>query len=876
MSHRLIGLLHYGKDVFIRGFMKSRSAALISHIRISLRYIQRHIWQTLLMVTAIMLGVAVIIGVDIANQSASQAFDLSTNSIKGRATHYLSSGSSGLDEDVYTSLKRDGFMYPSAPIISFYITSPQLGGVTLQVIGIDAFSDSPFRNFVGRDSLDESGISNAFLTTPNSVLMSQVQAEKYLLDLGSDFDIFVDGKTHSVSIAGLLSTADKLNQRALNELLIMDIATAQEISGKIGFLDRVELILPDNQPDLITAIQSSLPGNVVLLSIDGRTSIVKELTDAFQVNLTALSLLAMLVALFLIYNTMTFSVLQRRHMFGILRSLGMTRIEIFILILIESFLMGVAGAILGTILGLLLGRGTVGLVTQTINDLFFVTTVRDLPVPVGSVIKGIVIGITATIATAAFPALEAVRIPPLSAMTRSNQESGIKMNIAGISLTGLIIVMFGAGTLLIPTRNLTISFAGTFLIVIGLAMLIPKQIIIFMNLIGKITPRIWGGLGRLAPREVINSLSRTAIAVAALMISVAVTIGVTLMINSFRLTVVTWLDQILQGDIYISVAGSPSGQPTFPLDPNILVQLENFDGIENIYSLQTSQVESLDGPILIAANNNPNDGMEQIYLSNQVPVEQMWSELESGSVLITEPLMNRLDLPQQGGELALYTEQGLISFPIAGVIYDYSSSQGSALFAQIIYQEYWPDENIAALSLILEPGMDVDLTAQKIKEYLAGGQRLLIRPNQAIRQETLDIFERTFAITTSLQIMTTIVAFIGILSALMNLQLDKKRQLGILRALGLTGKQLWTLVMLETGLMGTVAGLTALPTGYILSLILIYIINKRSFGWTMQISLDIHPFIQAVLLAIIASLLAGILPTRQTLKQNPADVIRYG
>jgi len=347
------------------------------------------------------------------------------------------------------------------------------------------------------------------------------------------------------------------------------------------------------------------------------------------------------------------------------------------------------------------------------------------------------------------------------------------------------------------------------------------------------------------------------------------------MINSFRLTVVTWLDQILQGDIYISVAGAPSGQPTFPLDSDIIKQLEKQEGINNIYSLQTSQVDSPNGPIQITSNNNPNDGLEQIYLSNLVPPEQIWSELENGSVLISEPLMNRLGLPQQGGELDLFTDQGLISFPIAGVYYDYSSSQGSALFAQVIYQEYWSDENITALSLLLEPGMDVDLTAQKLREDLAGGQRLLIRPNQAIRQETLDIFERTFTITASLQIMTTFVAFIGILSALMTLQIDKKRQLGVLRALGLTGRQLWTLVMLETGLMGTVAGLTALPTGYVLSLILIYIINQRSFGWTLQMSLSINPFIQAVLLAIAASLLAGILPTLQTLKQNPADVIRY-
>ncbi len=567
--------------MFYTGYMKSKFLTLLkTHIKISLRFIQRHIWQTILMVIGIMLGVAVMIGVDIANQSASQAFELSTNAITGRATHYISSGSTGLDEQVYTDLRRSGFKYPSSPIISFYsYFSPVRRGDDCKPLGSILLQKDLSETSLIRDNLDQIGIPSSFLTTPNSILISQFLAEKYQLEIGSKIDILVSGLTHTVNVAGLITAADTLNQRALNELLIMDIATAQEITGKIGLLDRVELILPDDQPELITSIQTSLPENVLLLSIDGRTGVVKELTDAFQVNLTALSLLAMLVALFLIYNTMTFSVLQRRPMFGILRSLGMTRKNIFLFVLVESFFIGVTGALLGTILGLFLGRGTVGLVTQTINDLFFVTTVRDLPFPISSVIKGISIGILATMVTAAFPALEAGRIPPLSAISRSNQESGLNKRIPGISLAGMISILIGISLLIIPTKNLIISFSGTFLIVAGFAMLIPRVIILFMNGVAKITEHFWGSLGRIAPREVINSLSRTAIAVAALMISVAVTIGVTLMINSFRLTVVTWLDQILQGDIYISVAGSPSGQPTFPLDPDIIIRLDDQEGI---------------------------------------------------------------------------------------------------------------------------------------------------------------------------------------------------------------------------------------------------------------------------------------------------------
>lgn len=844
-------------------------------LRLSFRYTQRHFWQSILMILAISLGVAVMIGVDIANLSASQSFALSTTAITGRATHYLSAGSSGVPEEVYLKLRRDGFEYPAAPALSFFLSSPQLGDVTLQAIGIDPFAERPFRDFLFGGGLTPQGNLGSLITTPNTVVLSNSLVDYYQLGLGSEIEILVGGRTREVTVVGIVVPNTRLNREALNDLVVMDIATAQEITGKIGYIDRVELILPEDQPGLINTIQNKLPGQVLIQPIESRTGIVRELTNAFQINLTALSLLAMVVALFLIYNTMTYSVIQRRPFFGILRSLGMTRQEIFMMVMVESFIMGISGAILGTILGILLAKGSVGLVTQTINDLFFVTAVRDLPLPLSSILKGILVGIAATMITAAFPAWEAVRIPPISSVTKSNLETKINYDLPRITLFSVICLLIGSGILLIPTNNLVVSFGATFLIILGIALLTPRVVISSMNWMGKFTELIWGALGRIAPRDVINSLSRTAIAIAALMVAVAVTIGVSIMINSFRVTVELWLDQILQGDIYLSVAGTSVSQPVYGLDPDILDRLNEQKGINKIYTLQTALVESPNGPIQVAANNNPNDGQEQIYLFNQVPPSQIWGELEEGSVLISEPLMNRLNLPSQGGKLELYTDRGLESFPIVGVFYDYSSSQGSALFAQNTYQNYWSDETVTAISLLLDPGVDVNAMTQQLKIALSGRQKLLIRANQTLRNETLEIFDRTFAITATLQLMTTIVAFIGVLSAIMTLQIDKKRQVGILRALGLTARQLWTLVLVETGLMGAVAGFLALPTGYILSLILIYIINRRSFGWTLQMQLEAGPFLEAFLLAITASLLAGIIPAQQVLKQNTSEAIRF-
>lgn len=846
-----------------------------SLINIGLRHLRRHLWQSVLMVLGITMGVAVVIGIDIANESASRAFDLSTKSLTGRTTHTISSGSKGVNEVLYLDLRRSELCIAMAPVVSAYVSSPQLGGVTLQMLGVDPFAEAPFRDYLGGAVESQGAGLSVFLTQPGGVLISEDLATRYALALGSRVDIDFSGRTTQGEVVGLLNPGDDLSRRALNGMLIMDIASAQELTGRVGVLDRIDLIMPEEKDGELEAIQTMLPAGVLMLPATAQNGTVQEMTAAFRLNLTALSMLAMVVALFLIYNTMTFSVVQRREMFGTLRCLGVTRREVFMLVVVEAIGVGAIGAILGTLLGILMGRGAVQLVTQTINDLFFVTTVRDIPVPILSLVKGNLLGIIATVITAALPAWEAASVPPRTALSRSGIESKARAVIPWIAAAGIVLILAGTGTLSLPTDSLPVSFAGTFVIVIGMAMLTPLVTIWLMAAAERVSGRIWAPLGRMAPREVVNAISRTAIAVAALMVAVAVTIGVSLMVNSFRFTVVTWLDQILHGDIYLSVPGSMVSQPTYPIDPQVIKLLQGREEILRLDLLQTVVVDSLAGPIQVSANNNPNDGMEQIYRAVDHPLEAIDTALQRGAVLASEPLANRLALPEHGGVLSLYTPQGLQDFPIAGIYYDYTSSSGNLIMSLDVYRRIWQDEAVTAIALILEPGQDVDQVAEALEKDLGEIQRLLVRPNQALRTETMEIFDRTFAITGALQLMTTFVAFVGVLSAMMSLQLDKKRQLGILRAVGLTTRQLWRLVSLETGLMGFVAGIFAMPTGYILALILIYIINLRSFGWTLQMQVEPEPFLQALIVAVAASMLAGVITAWRIVQGNITDTIRF-
>jgi putative ABC transport system permease protein len=865
------------------------------------RYLIRHLWQSILMVIGITLGVAVVVAVDLANASASRAFDLSTESVVGRATHQISGGPTGLDENVYTRLRRAGVADAAAPVVEAYVTSAQLGNVPLQLLGIDPFAEGPFRSYLGNITSSDSAASGpavgslyAFLTQPGALLISTDLAQRYGLhacdkppknllraNAGCTLTLQLDGKEKRAYIAGLLKPGDALSQRALDGLILADIATAQEITDQLGKLDRIDLILPGNsnqQQTVIQQIRTLLPADAVLQPVAARSGAVEQMTAAFRVNLTALSLLALVVGMFLIYNTMTFSVVQRRQMFGTLRCLGVTRGEVFGLVMGEALIVGLLGSALGLVAGTIMGQNAVRMVTQTINDLFFVVTVRGVQIAPTSLMKGSVLGVFATLLSAAPPAWEAASVPPRAALSRSGLEQKARQAVLLAGGLGIVMCLAGILILLIPTRSLTISFGGTFAIIVGFAMLAPLATGWLMRIAIPLLGSLLGTLGRMAPRDVINSLSRTAVAVAALMVAVSVTIGVSLMVSSFRHTVQTWLSETLQGDIYISAPSLNANASSAILDPQVVQTVRNWPGVRRADVLRSVTVNSPNGPVYVAATDNPSIINERLFISTVGPLATLHQRLLNGGVLISEPFANRSGIATQlgasGASLELQTDDGLRSFPVLGVYYDYASTQGTVLMDLGTYRRLWNDPAITAISIRLNPGTPVDAVASQLQTALAGGQILLVRPNQALRQDVLAVFDRTFAITGALQLLATIVAFIGVLSALLSLELERQRELGILRAVGLTVRQLWNLILLETGLLGWVAGLLSLPTGYVLAYILVYIINRRSFGWTLQMQVGWEPFAQAILIAIVAALLAGIYPAQRVSHMATSEALR--
>ncbi len=837
---------------------------------------RRRPFQYVLFIIGIALGVAMMVSIDLANGSASRAFALSTDAIAGKTTHRIVGGPAGIDEEIYARLRSELGYRLSAPVVEGTVSSEALGNIPYTLVGIDSFAEPPFRNYLGGSAGNGTQLG-AFITTPNAVLLSAEIASQQNLALNDTIPLEIAGRTYDAPIVGLIEPADDLTRRGLQGLIFTDISSAQEMFGRTGTLSHIDLIAENDAA--LDPIRDILPAGVQIEPAAARSNTIQQMTAAFELNLTALSLLALVVGMFLIYNTVTFSVVQRRPLFGILRALGVTGRQLATLILGEAAVLGLIGSIIGLIVGIFLGRAMVGLVTQTINDLYFTVTVRSITVPPLTIVKGLLIGMSAAILASIPPALEAMQTSPSTIMRRSTLESRVHKLlpyfVAGWAILG------GLGVLMLWSNvgGLVVAFGGLFAVLFAFALITPPVTVWVMNGIQPVMERFGGAIGRMAPRDITRSLSRTSVAIAALMTAVSVIIGVSIMIGSFRQTVVQWLDQTLQADVYISPPATSSTTIEGTVDPAAIAIASAHPDVELAITARNVRIfapefersvniAAIDGDV--ARGNRPfmwilNDGTEADAMA----------ALDAGEgIIISEPLLRRENLTLPPEPITLLTEQGEQAFPVVAVFYDYTSDQGYIWIGSETYERLWNDPAKSTIALFANAGSDIDQIVADLQTDLAPIQSLEIRSNAALRQVSIEIFDRTFAITAALRLLATVVAFIGVLSALMSLQLERARELATLRATGMTTRQLWQLTLLETGLMGAVAGLIAIPTGYALAWVLIYVINVRSFGWTLQLFLQPSYFINALLVAIVAALLAGIYPSIRLGRMVIASAIR--
>lgn len=833
------------------------------------RHMLRHPWQNLLALIGIALGVGVVTAVDLANESAVRSFRFSATALAGKATHTIAGGASSLDEEIYRKLRVDLGVRSCASVVEGTVYIP--GKHSLRLIGIDPLAESSMRTFSSR--FPGKGVLKKLIAMPYTALLLPETSHRLEIGKGGTFSVETQGKQHELVLAGFLEPDNDLTRTGLEWVVVTDIATAQEILALEGKISRIDLHLSEGTEGdaVLKLIQSNFPG-IKITPAGARAGALDRMTKAFRLNLTALSLLVLVVGMFLIYNTTTFSVIRRRRFLGLLRAIGVTRTEIFMLVFAEVALLALLGTAVGLLFGVVLGQNLTYLVTRTINDLYFVMDIQDVRILPNSLLKGALLGIGGTLVAALPPLREATAAPPRAVLSRANFEASYRRRAPQTAVVGLIVLIVATGILAVQSWGLVGGFAGLFLLIIGYAFLVPTTVLVLAPLSRPLLSILPGPLGRMAARGVVVSLSRTGVATAALVVAVSAGIGVGIMVGSFRLTVERWLESWLKADVYVTTAGTGSGRQKPPLDAELVNRIRHLPGVAFISFTRRISVETPEGPVDLLAMEQSRDTFMG-YRFTEGTGADAWAPFSAGTaIIISEPYAYRHKL-HAGDRVTLPAPGGTVTLPIAGVFYDYGSDAGVIAISRSAYIRYWHDRSVDGIGYYAQPGVTSNMLVAEIRAR-SGTSSINIIPNRELKKMSLAVFDRTFAITNVLRFVTIIVAFVGILSALMAIQVERARELAVARAVGLTPGQVWGLVCGETFIIGLIAGLLSLPLGILQALVLIRVINRRSFGWTMEFSLDPALLLQAMVLAISAALLAGIYPSFAMSRTSPALALK--
>jgi putative ABC transport system permease protein len=830
------------------------------------RFFARHPWQYALAVAGVALGVAVVLGVDLAGASARRAFDVSTEMVVGRATHQVLPRSGRLEEGLYPELRaamrRHGEPAAAAPAVEGALTLP--GGRRVVLVGLDPFVEAPFRDELTAFSGDLDLL--ALLTTPGAVAVPAPLAEELGVARGDRIEAVTAEGAVELLVAGRLEP-DAERSAAAAGYVFADIATAQELLGMTGALSRIDLIVSS---DVAAGLAALMPDNVELVESAARSRATFGMTRAFRLNLTALSLLALLVGAFLIYSTMNFLVVRRTRTIGILRSVGVDRRGLVRAILSEALVVGVPGTFAGLLLGALLGAGLTGLVVQTIDDLYFRLRVDALALAAWPFAKAAALGLGMTLLAALGPALEAASIPPRAVLSRASMERRTRRRLPWLLAAAAVALVLAVLLLAAGRNSLVISFAGLFGVFLACALATPPATAGLMSLLDRALPARAPVPVRMAIRGTTASLSRTGVAVAALAVSVATVVGVGLMVSSFRISVDDWLRQTLVADFYLAVDEAWCRGAGGVAD--LSAALRALPGDAEVSYSQRRRLQVGGEEWRLWAVDSGREGLGSEILAGD-PVTARARFTAGEAVLVSEPWAMRRGT-RVGDVLTLPTPSGERSFPVAGIFRDYTSDRGVVALHRERYRQLWGDECSEGIGVSFGPDTDPMAARAAIEGVLPPGSSIWLSNNAELRAASLAVFDRTFTITRVLQILVGLVAFLGILSALQALQLERVRETAVLRAVGWLPRQLRVLVLAQTGLLGFAAGLFAMPLGIALASLLVFVINRRAFGWTMSFEISAGELAQGMALALVAALLAGLYPAWRTSRRPVAQDLR--
>lgn len=799
-------------------------------------------------------GVAAVVGMTLSAQTALRSFNKAVEFLRGKATHSIQRPVGPMEESLLMKLGKDRAVEIFSPVIDRHLRLNH--GEVVHLLGIDPFLDRAIRpeiskvEFLDRRTNDRETFRSFLIDERTVFVDNDLKGE-----LGVAFEKTVDTTKGPFRVKGSFPSPSG------EPLVIMDIGHVQKLYHLEGYVDRVDLILSDE-----SAFRSRWGKGFLIQSARQRREAFSGMLQAFRLNLEALSLLALFVGVFLIYNTAMFTVVSRRRDTGILRSLGANRIEILAAFLSEILILGVIGGALGGLIGFFMTRFLTGLIGNSISNLYFF--LRPEPVAWSNwiLMTGIVLGWSASLFGGAIPLLDLIRTDPVKALSGrvASRESARKAQT--MALAGFFVLLVSLGLFLLPETHIYVGFAGVFCFVLGVSLLTGVVLVYLHPIVRKILETMGGLPGKVAAGNIRQNLGRTGVAIAAFMISLSMSIGLGTMIESFRQSLIWWMDTQIRGDLYIGKIVEAEVPEDFYDE---LRKMEGLGGVhpyrnvQTIYRNTSINITAVDASVLekYARFGWLKGGNEN------------WEPVKHGGVIISESFSRRFGV-RSGETIALEGIQGTTEFKVGAIFYDYTTEHGLVMMDRPFFLKTFADRTLNNIGIFIDP--DNPRRAELLREVRkkAEARALPVLTGTQLHEDILEVFDTTFAITRSMRAIAIVVAFFGIAGALLTFFIERSREFGIYRALGFSTGQVAKMTLMEGLGMGIVSFFLSIAVGTTLAILLIKVINLRSFNWTIFYYPGLQPYLLTGATAILASIGAAAYPIWKVYRTYPQIQIR--
>jgi putative ABC transport system permease protein len=843
---------------------------------ISWPYFRKHVLRTILTVAGIVLGVAVFVGMHTANQSVLFAFSTTVDRIAGKTELQVTAGETGFEEDVLEKAQSAASVRVAVPAIEAVVDTNLTGQGNLLVLGVDMTGDRTLRDY-DLDSGDDAAIDDplVFLAQPDSIILTRQFAEANHLGVNGKISLGTVLGPRDFTVRGIMK-AGGLTSAFGGNIAIMDVYAAQKMFGRGRTFDRVDIGLAPGHTvaQAERELKALLGDGFEIQPPSGRGQQFEAMLAAYSMMVNISSLFALFIGMFIIYNSFAIAVTQRRSEIGILRALGATRAQIRWLFLGESAVTGVIGSIGGVVFGMLIARGIAASIGTLINDVYGVAQrAGDVSTSPALLMSALAIGIATSIVAALIPARNAARVDPVQALqkgkyqTLSNAESRWRVALAAIAC----VVSVGC---LVFSQVRAAFYVGYALAVVVALLLSPMLSVALARALRPLLRAARPVEGALAADSLIQAPRRTSASVAAVMLSLALVVAFAGMARASYDSIIGWMETAFNPELFVAPSQNIVIR-TIRFPESMHDELAAVPGIARVQSVRDARTVFRGTPIMVVAVDVKSISETARREPLEGNADDMYRRTAAGKALMVSDNLAQLQHLRIGDILELPAPYGTIRLPVAGIVLDYSDQQGTILMDRTLFQTYWHDDSVNIFRVYLAPGVNVPDVRRRILEHYSGKRQVFVLTNQELKNYILKVTDQWFGLTSVQIAVAVLVAILGIVNTLTVSITDRRRELGVLQAVGGMHAQIRRTIWIEALSIGALGLILGFVLGAINLYYILEIVHRDIAGMRLDYQFPTTVVAALIPTILVAAFVAALWPAESAVRGSLVEALEY-